>query len=157
MFLAWLISFGVGCDQMTKRIAEHRLNDFEVHSFFYDVFRLSYIQNPGAFLGFGSQFPVWVKSCLFLIIPAVLMVAAVLWLIFARKTGFAYRVMVSMFIAGGVGNLIDRFMLDGRVTDFMNLGIGSFRTGIFNVADVILMMGALGLFFLEIKTKTKKP
>ncbi len=61
-----------------------------------------------------------------------------------------------MFVAGGIGNLIDRMLLDGHVTDFMNLGIGSFRTGIFNIADVILMMGAFGLFFLEIKSKTQE-
>ena len=35
----------------------------------------------------------------------------------------------------------------GGVTDFLNIGIGSLRTGIFNVADVWIMLGA-GLLFL---------
>jgi signal peptidase II len=30
---------------------------------------------------------------------------------------------------------------DGQVTDFLNVGIGSVRTGIFNVADVVVVMG----------------
>lgn len=45
-----------------------------------------------------------------------------------------------LFVAGGLSNLIDRVAM-GSVIDFMNVGIGSFRTGIFNVADVAIMAG----------------
>jgi signal peptidase II len=45
-----------------------------------------------------------------------------------------------MFLAGGISNLVDRIAL-GRVIDFLNVGIGPFRTGIFNVADVAIMAG----------------
>jgi signal peptidase II len=45
-----------------------------------------------------------------------------------------------LFLGGGFSNLIDRVAM-GSVIDFMNLGIGSFRTGIFNVADVAIMAG----------------
>jgi signal peptidase II len=43
--------------------------------------------------------------------------------------------------AGGLGNLWDRLATGGWVVDFMNLGVGPLRTGIFNVADVALMAG----------------
>jgi signal peptidase II len=46
-----------------------------------------------------------------------------------------------LFVAGGLSNLIDRVAM-GTVIDFLNVGIGSFRTGIFNVADVAIMVGA---------------
>jgi signal peptidase II len=49
--------------------------------------------------------------------------------------------------AGGISNLIDRLFYDGRVTDFLNVGIGSFRIGIFNVADMAILAGALLLIF----------
>jgi signal peptidase II len=55
----------------------------------------------------------------------------------------------SLLIAGGVGNLIDRLVFSGRVTDFIHISIGPFRTGIFNVADVAGMVGA-GLFFFQL-------
>ena len=45
-----------------------------------------------------------------------------------------------MFAAGGASNWIDRVM-HGSVIDFMNVGIGPFRTGIFNVADMAIMLG----------------
>jgi signal peptidase II len=51
-------------------------------------------------------------------------------------------------LAGGLGNLIDRVTNHGQVTDFLNLGIGSLRTGIFNVADVAITGGALLLAWL---------
>jgi signal peptidase II len=52
---------------------------------------------------------------------------------------FAY----ALVFAGGVGNLIDRLMYDGFVIDFINIGVGSLRTGIFNVADVAVTLGLL--------------
>jgi signal peptidase II len=35
----------------------------------------------------------------------------------------------------------------GSVVDFLNVGLGSVRTGVFNVADVAIMVGA-GIFVL---------
>ena len=49
----------------------------------------------------------------------------------------------TLLLAGAVGNLIDRIRLDGLVIDFLNLGIGPLRTGIFNVADMAIMAGAV--------------
>ena len=46
-----------------------------------------------------------------------------------------------LFVAGGASNWIDR-VLSGSVVDFLNVGIGPLRTGVFNVADVAIMVGA---------------
>jgi signal peptidase II len=46
----------------------------------------------------------------------------------------------AFILAGGMSNMIDR-VLAGVVIDFMNIGIGSLRTGIFNVADMAIMAG----------------
>jgi signal peptidase II len=47
-----------------------------------------------------------------------------------------------LFLAGGVSNLVDRVAM-GRVIDFLNLGIGPLRTGIFNVADMAILAGVV--------------
>jgi signal peptidase II len=47
---------------------------------------------------------------------------------------------LALLIGGGVSNLVDRISR-GAVVDFLNLGIGSLRTGIFNVADMAIMSG----------------
>lgn len=52
-----------------------------------------------------------------------------------------------MIFAGGVGNIIDRIVNDRHVIDFMNMGIGTLRTGIFNFADLCLTTGVVLLLF----------
>ena len=42
-----------------------------------------------------------------------------------------------------MGNLIDRVVNNGLVIDFINLGVGPVRTGIFNVADIGVTFGAI--------------
>jgi signal peptidase II len=57
-----------------------------------------------------------------------------------------------LIFAGGIGNIIDRILYDRHVTDFMNVGFGSLRTGIFNFADVCVTSGVI-LFFVFRKDK----
>ncbi|HXC20398.1 MAG TPA: signal peptidase II, partial [Steroidobacteraceae bacterium] len=52
-------------------------------------------------------------------------------------------IALALIAGGGISNLIDRLLYGGRVTDFLNVGIGSLRTGIFNVADMAILAGAL--------------
>lgn len=47
----------------------------------------------------------------------------------------------ALICSGGVGNLIDRLTRDGYVTHFLNVGVGPLRTGIFNIADFVLLVG----------------
>ena len=50
---------------------------------------------------------------------------------------------LALIVAGGLGNLYDRVFEGGAVTDFLNVGVGPLRTGIFNVADVAIVAGVL--------------
>jgi len=47
--------------------------------------------------------------------------------------------------AGGASNLMDR-LARGSVVDFLNVGIGPVRTGIFNIADLAVAIGIVLLF-----------
>ena len=54
-------------------------------------------------------------------------------------------------IGGGIGNIYDRFVY-GSVTDFFHIDFVIFQTGIFNMADVSVMVGMfilLGEFYLK--------
>ena len=57
----------------------------------------------------------------------------------------------ALVVAGGTSNLMDRISY-GMVIDFMNVGIGPVRTGIFNVADMAILLGA-GIVVLERYTR----
>ncbi|WP_419661036.1 signal peptidase II (lipoprotein signal peptidase) domain protein [Desulfosarcina variabilis str. Montpellier] len=66
----------------------------------------------------------------------------------------AFKNSTIYFLSGtGIGNLIDRILHNGFVMDFLNVGIGPLRTGIFNVADVAIMGGAALLFFKTFRKK----
>ena len=87
---------------------------------------------------------------IFTLLAVLIVVASLLWAIgyLRQQSRASIHVWAMLLIgAGGVGNLIDRVAREGRVIDFMNMGIGSLRTGIFNVADVQIMVG-MGLLLL---------
>lgn len=150
-----VVSAITGCDQLTKRIAEQRLGD-SFYSFFYDTVRLQLMKNSGAFLSFGADFPEVIKYWLFLVIPIAVLIWAFVYVILSSKLKTPQMIMIALVISGGIGNLIDRILLSGLVTDFLNVGIGSVRTGIFNVADMAIMAGAIGLIVSEFATKKPK-
>ena len=62
-------------------------------------------------------------------------------------------IALSLFLAGGIGKLIDRLFLSCIVIDFLNIGFGPLRTGIFNVADMAITGGALLMLFSWFFTK----
>jgi len=50
---------------------------------------------------------------------------------------------LALLIGGGLGNLIDRWLRDGAVTDFVRVSVGSVSTGIFNFSDVVIALGVV--------------
>jgi signal peptidase II len=135
----------VGCDQISKSAAREYLAGTGVHSYLSDTLRLEYAQNPGAFLSIGESLPPAVRYTGLVIGVGVFIVALLAWAAVDARLGWMQRVALAAIGAGGASNLIDRIRFDGVVTDFLNLGVGALRTGIFNVADSILMLGAVVL------------
>lgn len=68
----------------------------------------------------------------------------------ARSLDLLPFIGLSLLTGGGLGNLIDRISNNGAVTDFVRLGIGPFRTGIFNLADVAIVTGVLMLLLWSV-------
>jgi signal peptidase II len=136
-----LIVATVGCDRLTKHLAQGALAELPRQSFLADTFRLEYAENRGAFLGLGSQWPDAVRLALFTIGNGLMLALLVLLAVRLRWSG-GFLVGACLFVAGGISNLADR-VIRGSVVDFMNVGVGPLRTGIFNVADLAIMAGAL--------------
>jgi signal peptidase II len=132
----------VGCDRATKRLAEAALAPGARRSFLGDTVRLELAHNPGAFLGLGASLPAGVRSQLFTVGVALLVMGA-LWLAFRPRSPAPLAAGAALVAAGGAGNLWDRVATGGWVVDFLNLGVGPLRTGIFNVADLAIVAGAV--------------
>jgi len=143
-----LLSFSmVSCDQITKDLAKEHLMYQGTLSYFHDVFRLEYVENTGAAMSLGANLPQPYNFWLLSIIPLIVMLAMITYaLMHIRQLNTLQVIAFSLVFAGGIGNIIDRILRDRHVTDFMNIGINNLRTGIFNVADVCIMVGVICLF-----------
>jgi signal peptidase II len=133
----------VGCDQVSKSAARALLASGVTESLFADSLRLQLVENTGAFLSLGDSLPEHVRFTLFTAAAAVLLIGLVCAALFARRLGPARFIPLALVAGGGISNLIDRLVFHGHVTDFLNVGIGSFRTGIFNLADMAILGGAV--------------
>jgi signal peptidase II len=131
----------VGCDQISKGAVRHYLAPGESHSFVHDIFRLVHTENSGAFLSLGAALPEHARTVIFTGVVGLLSIAALLAALLVRRLEPWQIMALGLIAAGGCGNWIDRLTNGGRVTDFLNVGIGPLRTGIFNVADMALMIG----------------
>jgi len=76
-----------------------------------------------------------------------------IFLLLKTKGIFAY--FIAAIIGGGVGNLFDRIYYYA-VPDFIDIHIGNFHWFVFNVADIFITLGIIGLILLEILKKDKK-
>ena len=119
-----------------------------------DTFRLTYAENSGAFLSLGEALPDQIRSIIFIGGIGLLSLAAVWAALFARGLSRRQVIALSLIASGGIGNWIDRLTNDGRVTDFLNVGIGNLRTGVFNVADMVLMAG-VALYLLDASIRSR--
>jgi signal peptidase II len=146
LVLAIAIGATIGCDRVTKHMAATTLSEASSRSFLADTFRLEYVENTGAFLGLGADWPLPVRTAVFCVGNGLLLLAVA---VVAMRNRWPRRSLigVAIFVAGGASNLLDRITY-GMVIDFMNVGIGPLRTGIFNVADMAIMLGA-GILVLE--------
>ena len=138
-----LVAMTVGCDRVSKHFASRELAGEPRQSFLADTVRLEYAENTGAFLSFGETWHPVARTGVFTIGTGLILCGMVAAALKARLSGPAL-VGLALYVAGGGSNLVDRVMR-GSVIDFLNVGVGPVRTGIFNVADMAILLG-VGIF-----------
>jgi signal peptidase II len=135
----------IACDQVTKSIATRTLCGRPPQSYFFGTIGLEYALNPGGCFGLGRDLEPQLRFWAFVVVNVVFLVGIVYFLVANWRMHFGMFVAVIVLLAGGLGNLSDRMAQSGAVTDFVHIGIGSLRTGVFNVADVAQIIGAVAL------------
>jgi signal peptidase II len=94
----------------------------------------------------GAHLDPHLRFIIFTVACALVLFAGGFFLFRSQHLDKWQVIALSLIVGGGVGNLIDR-ALRGWVVDFLNIGIGDFRTGIFNVADMAIVLGFCILLF----------
>lgn len=146
-----VISVLTAADQLIKYFVLTYLKPIGEKLVIPGVLRFTYVENDGAMMGlFGgkAQVMMWIT---------VVIIAALLVLLMMKKIkfGFNYCCLVAI-IAGGIGNLIDRFRL-GFVIDYIDVLFVKFY--VFNFADCLITVGAfliIGYQIYEIIRETKE-
>ena len=149
-----LIILNIGCDQISKKMVRNQVDVHSKTELVGDNFILTNVENSGAFLGMGSELNPTIKLILLLILPVVVLLLVLYYLLTKKDLDSLTITGLSFIVGGGIGNLYDR-ILYGSVTDFFHIDLGGiFKTGIFNMADVSVMVG-MGFILLSGFTKKK--
>ena len=132
-------------DQLVKLWAIANLQGQPERTLIPGFVHLTYLENTGAAFGFLAGFGG--AQVVLTVVKLVVMAAAVLYFaILPREARFHYvRIPVTMIIAGGVGNLIDRLRL-GFVVDMFAFSF--FEFPVFNVADIYVTVGVFLLLII---------
>lgn len=112
--------------------------------------------NRGVNFGLGSGNGDMMR---WLLIALALGISAWVWRLVARDgNGLWARVSAGLLIGGAMGNVVDRLAY-GAVADFLNMSCCGFENPYaFNVADIAIFIGAVGLvLFSTDKPKGGKP
>jgi signal peptidase II len=142
-------------DRFSKQWAVETLKGMPAESYLGDSFRIIYAENEGAFLSLGSDLPENVRFWVLAIIPILALGYFGFTLFFNTEVGQWQRTAFAFIISGGGSNIIDR-ILEGKVVDFLNIGIGDFRSGIFNIADMAIMAGLFLILPMAFKSTPPK-
>jgi signal peptidase II len=114
-------------------------------------FTLIKVENSGAFLSDTLAAPV--KSALLLILPIIVLGYGLFFMVTKKNLSNLTLTGLCFIMGGGIGNIYDR-VLYGSVTDFMHIDFVIFQTGIFNMADVSIMVG-MGMLVVQSFYKKK--
>jgi signal peptidase II len=129
-------------DRLTKAWVVANVDIGEQIPVIGDVLQIWHTENEGAAFGLLPG-----GGTVFLVVGFVTLIA-IGWVHFTgRVRGAAAAVLLGMILGGTLGNLTDR-LIDGSVTDWVSVGIGSVRWPTFNVADSSVVVGILGLVLL---------
>lgn len=147
--LALVIILNLAADQISKYYARIYIQGKGIINVIGDFFIMVYAENSGAFLSLGSNLPQPWKTLVLVLFPSLAIIAGILYLVFGKHVTFKQSIAIACIIGGGVGNVYDRAMHLGAVTDFLNFGFGNIRTGILNIADLSITFGAIALFIIQ--------
>jgi signal peptidase II len=139
-FVAILL-FAGGCDHATKHIARETLGGSPAISLAADTVRFQLTENPGGFLSLGAHLPPELRRAFFLGMAPLAMLLVAIAVLRSAPRSFGPLFALALVAGGGLANWVERLWNDGAVTDFVSLGVGSLRTGIFNLADVFVLAG----------------
>jgi signal peptidase II len=147
----FIVIFIFFLDRVTKNYVMYISNN----SFGSEIFSSKYLNilpiwNKGISFGLLSFDEIKLYNLLSLFISIIIL----LLVIIAFKNQGLRRFLFLIIIGGALGNLYDRVKFNG-VLDFIDFHVGNFHWFIFNVSDIFITIGVIGMIFIEMTNKSK--
>lgn len=149
-FAAFLI------DQASKYVVIHMMELARIRSIdvLPPLLNFRYGENRGINFGLGNGVSIW-----FLVVLALVICTAVtVWMYRTKQSKWAH-ISGGLLVGGALANIVDR-LIYGYVLDFLNNSCcGINNPFVYNIADIFIFAGALGLviFTSDKKTPPKRP
>lgn len=144
LVLAVIIT-NIGCDQVSKNVIRNTVSSHENIGLLGNHLTVMRVENSGAFLSLGDSLPAMTKTILLSALPLLVLTFIFIYVLAKHRMPVLPLIGLCCIIGGGIGNIFDRITY-GSVTDFLHIDLGLFRTGIFNMADVSVVVGTLLIF-----------
>ena len=96
------------------------------------------------------------ESHLYNILSLIISIIVVILVVMSLKSQGFKKYSLLMIVGGALGNLHDRIFFNA-VPDFIDFHVGNFHWFIFNVSDIFITLGVIGMIILEVvENKTEK-
>ena len=146
-FLIILTLFSI--DRLTKiYLINLQTRGTDIDFYIFPFLNLYLVWNTG--IGFGL---VSLEANIYYhILTSIIILINIALIVFLIKSDGINSYMISLVIGGSLGNLFDRLYYYA-VPDFVDFHIGNYHWFIFNVADIFITVGIIGLLLNELLIK----
>ena len=145
LFIFVLVLFAI--DRISKiLILKNFLNNSSSEIYINSFLNFSLVWNSG--IGFGI---LQLEPNIFYLLISIIITAINLILIYWMLTSSNYleSIFISIILGGALGNLFDRYYYSS-VPDFIDLHYESFHWFTFNIADIFITIGIIGLIIIDL-------
>jgi signal peptidase II len=129
-------------DISTKLLVQANMHLYQQIDIIGEYVRLTYIYNPGA--AFGIQVGEYSRQ-IFLVLSLIALVALIGMYWYTPASDRVRLMAIALICGGAIGNLFDRIRQETGVVDFIDVGVGTIRWPVFNIADMAVTTGAIVL------------
>ena len=138
-------------DRITKiYLINLQADGTDIDFYIYPFLNFYLVWNTG--IGFGlASLETNIYYHILTSVIVIINIGLIFLLIRSKKV---YTYLIALIIGGSLGNLFDRIYYYA-VPDFIDLHLGNYHWFIFNVADIFITVGIIGLLTVELLKKEK--
>ena len=122
----------------------------DIDLYIYSFLNIYLVWNTGIGFGLASM----ESNIYYHVLTAFIVTINIGLIFFLIKSRSISAYLIALIIGGSLGNLFDRIYYYA-VPDFIDLHLGNYHWFIFNVADIFITAGIIGLVLVELLKKEK--